>query len=400
MLGRFTDELLSGVFVVLAPTFRRVFGLSLVAVTLLDQVLAWVALVVEPPASMLIDVRSRRVLLAAGALAIGASMVVIGAAPGYDVLLVGFALYGVGSGPLAHTADVVLVESFPHDSERVFARATFLDGLGALVAPLLVAAAAWAGLSWRAAPIAVGVWGLLYGRAMAATAFPEPPGRTGSGGLSLVRELRANVVEVLASGDARRWLLFLLWLEVLEAPDVLEYVWLVEDVGMSQGGVAAYAAGEQLVGLASLLWLDRWLARRDVKRVLAVVIAGLLVAYPAWLYAPGVWGRVVLGVPVAFLWYMLWPIGRARALTSVPGRAGAVTAVTTLFAVLPLALMFGGLAEAIELRTAMLVVTVPGLLLLLATSVARLDTTPPRTERSPGETAPASPLDGDGPRER
>ena len=370
-LGRFTDELLSGVFTVLTPTFRRVFDLSLVAVALLSQVLEWVALVVEPPASMLIDVRSRRVLLAAGALVIGASMVVIGVAPGYDALLVGFALYGLGSGPLAHTSDVVIVESFPADSERVFSRATFADGIGALLAPLLVAAVAWTGLSWRVAPVAVGVWGLVYGRAMAATAFPAPAGR-GDGAATLLRELWGNLREVLASADARRWLLFLLWLNVLEAPDVLEYVWLVEDVGMSQAGVAAYAVGEQVVGLASLLWLDRWLERRDVKRVLVFVIVGLLVVYPAWLYAPGVWGRVVLGIPVAFLWYMLWPIGRARALTSVPGRAGAVTAVTTLFAVLPLALMFGGLAEAVELRMAMLLVTVPGLLLLLLTSVARL----------------------------
>ena len=353
----------------LAPTFRRTFGLSLVAVTLLQQVLAWVALVVEPPASMLIDVRSRRVLLSVGAALIGLSMVVIGAAPGYDGLLIGFALYGLGSGPLAHTADVVLVESFPADPERVFGRATFADGIGALLAPLLVAVVAWAGLSWRVAPVAVGVWGLLYARAMAATRFPAPSGSGEEAGpLALVRELTGNLREVLRSGAARRWLLFLLWLEVLEAPDVLEYVWLNEDVGMSQGQVALYAAGEQVVGLASLLWLDRWLERQDVKRVLTVVILGLLAVYPAWLYAPGIWGRVVLGAPLAFLWYMLWPIGRTRALPSVPGRGGAVTAVTTLFPVLPLALLFGGLAEAVDLRTAMLVVSVPGLVLLLITA--------------------------------
>ncbi|MGH2687128.1 MAG: MFS transporter [Actinomycetota bacterium] len=367
-LGRFTDELLSGSYAVLAPTFRRVFGLSLVAVTLLNQVLFWVALVVEPPASMLIDLRSRRVLLTTGALFAGLALVVMGMAPGYEVLLVGFALYGIGSGPLAHTADVVLVESFPGDAERVFGRATFLDGVGALAAPLVVAAVSWAGLSWRVALVAVGVWGLLYGRALAGTRFPAPERSPDAERSSLIGELRANLTEVLRSREARRWLLFLFWLDLLEAPDVLAYVWLHEDVGMSQGAVAAYAAGEQVVGLVALLWLDRWLGRRDSRPVLAAVTLGLLVLYPMWLFAPGVWGRVVVGVPLAFLWSLLWPIGRARSLTSVPGKAGAVTAVTTVFALAPMPLLFGVLAEGVGLRPAMLGVAVSALLLLLVTA--------------------------------
>ena len=366
-LGRFTDELLSGTYAVLAPTFRRVFGLSLVAVALLDQVLFWVALVVEPPASLLIDVRSRRVLLATGAFFAGAALTVMGVAPGYEVLLVGFALYGVGSGPLAHTADVVVVESFPGDAERAFGRATFLDGLGALLAPLIVAAVSVAGLSWRVALVAVGAWGLVYARALAATPFPAPAGRAEERS-SLRADLRANVRDVLRSREARRWLLFLLWLEVLEAPDVLAYVWLHEDVGMSQGMVAAYAAGEQVVGLLALLWLDRWLGRRDSRPVLLSVTLALLVLYPLWLFAPGIWGRVAVGVPLAFFWSLLWPIARARSLTAVPGRAGAVTAVLTLFAIVPMSLLFGVAAEVLGLRPAMLAVAVAALVLLLVTA--------------------------------
>lgn len=57
--GRFVDELLSGTWSALTLTFRNHFGLSLVQVGLLDQVLNWVALVIEPPASLLIDAWSR-----------------------------------------------------------------------------------------------------------------------------------------------------------------------------------------------------------------------------------------------------------------------------------------------------------------------------------------------------
>jgi len=232
----------------------------------------------------------------------------------------------------------------------------------------LVAAVSWAGLSWRVALLAVGAWGLFYARALASTRFPPPSGRSEEGRSNLVRELRANLAEVLRTREARRWLLFLFWLDLLEAPDVLAYVWLHEDVGMSQAGVAAYAAGEQVVGLLALLWLDRWLGRRDSRPMLTAVTLGLLVLYPMWLFAPGIWGRVVVGVPLAFLWALLWPIGRARSLTSVPGKAGAVTAVTTMFAVVPMSLLFGVLAETAGLRPAMLSVAVAALVFLLITA--------------------------------
>ncbi len=122
--GRFVDEVLSGTWSALTPTFRSHFGLSLLQVGLLDQVLSWVALVVEPPASLLIDARSRRVLLTLGATCVGLSTLLMGLAPSYAAMLAALAIYGVGSGPLAHTADVVNVEAYPDDPERAFGRAT------------------------------------------------------------------------------------------------------------------------------------------------------------------------------------------------------------------------------------------------------------------------------------
>ncbi|MGI8794294.1 MAG: hypothetical protein ACR2H3_14155 [Acidimicrobiales bacterium] len=126
--ARFTDELGSGVFGVLSPTLLRVFGLDLVGLALLNQVLFWVALVVEPIVSLLIDIRSRRGLLVWGSGFVAFALLLMGGATGYALLLVGFAAYGVGSGPLAHTADVVLIEAGGADADRLFARATFFDG--------------------------------------------------------------------------------------------------------------------------------------------------------------------------------------------------------------------------------------------------------------------------------
>ena len=111
--ARFTDELLSGAWTVLMPTFRAAFGLSLVGVGVLAQGLNWVALTVEPVTTTLIDISSRRRLIGFGAAALAVSLALMGSAQSFWWLLGGFVVYGVGSGPLAHTADVVVVEAFP-----------------------------------------------------------------------------------------------------------------------------------------------------------------------------------------------------------------------------------------------------------------------------------------------
>jgi hypothetical protein len=176
------------------------------------------------------------------------------------------------------------------------------------------------------------------------------------------------VGEVVGDPGARRWLLFLLGLEILEAPRVLRYVWLHDRVGMSQGLVAAYAVGEQLVALVSLALLDGWLVRRDSRHVLISACFGTLVLYPAWLAAPGIAGRILVGVPLTACTTMLWPIAKARSLVSLPGRAGAVSAVANLFSVPPLALVLGVLAEKIGLTAAIVVFSVPSAAVLLLLS--------------------------------
>jgi MFS family permease len=363
LAARFVDEILAGAFTVLAPTFRRRFRLSLVEVSVLDQVLAWVALVVEPPAAALIDLRSRRTLMTFGATVIGLSALGMGVAPSYAVLLAAFGLYGVGSGPLAHTADVVLVEAFPEDAERAFARGTVIDTVGALLAPALVAAVAGAGLSWRWSLIGAGAGALGYAAVLAGTEFPAPTPEPHDGGL--LSHIGSNVVAVLRSRQARRWLLCLLCLDIVEATHVLVYVWLHDHVGMSQSVVALYAVGENAVGIVALLWMDRWLRNHSWRSVVYGAGAVLLAVYPAWLFAPGIAGRVIVGVPLAFAAATFWPIVKAQSLVSVPGRAGAVSAVANLLQFAPFAVAFGLLADAIGLTNAMLGTTVAGVVLLL-----------------------------------
>ncbi len=119
-------------------------------------------------------------------------------------------------------------------------------------------------------------------------------------------------------------------MDLFETASLLKYVFLVEHVGLSQPQAAVHGAAEQLVDLAALAWLDRHLASRGSSGVLGWAATATLVLYPAWVLVPGVAARLVLGVPLAFAWTMFWPIAKSRSLASMPGRAGAVNAVTTL----------------------------------------------------------------------
>ncbi len=277
------------------------------------------------------------------------------------------------------TADVLVVESFPAAPERAFGRATFLDTVGALSGPGLVALAAAAGLSWRAVLVGLGAAVALYSVGLAATRFPLParggaPGEPGRHRPAqrvarLVARLVANGRAVLRRRPARQWLLVLLCFDLFEAAFVLKFIWLHDTVELSQPLVAAYAAGEQVVDLVALALLDRWLAHRDAGQVFRAAAAALLVLPTAWVAAPGIAGRVAVGIPLAFAHALLWPLAKSRSLTAVPDLGGATQAITALFPLLPLTVIEAAVATAIGVGPAMAgTATLGALLMLVAVS--------------------------------
>jgi MFS family permease len=365
--ARFVDELASGAWLVLAPVFRRVFGLSLVQVGLLTQVLNWVALAVEPVTASLIDVASRRRLMAFGATAIAASMLVSGTSLSYGALLAGAAIFGMGSGPLAHTADVVVVQSFPRAPERAFTRATFLDTTGAMLGPALVAGAAALGLSWRVVLIGLGVAIVPYALAVSGTPYPAPPGRPVDG-VGFVRAAVSGMRQALDHPTVRQAVLVLLCFEVFEAAFVLKYVWLHEVVGLSEAAVALWASAEQVVDLVALAVLDRWLRSVDGHRLLRAAAVTLVALPTLFVLAPGMWGRIAVGIPLTFAYAMVWPIAKSRSLVAAPELAGAIQAITTLFPLAPMALLEAWLAQAMGMGPAMALTAAAGAAGMLAAS--------------------------------
>lgn len=369
-LGRFADEFLFGATDVLMPTIRAAFGLTYAQVGLLHLALQYVAGLVEPLSALLIDVWARRWLLAWGAAGIGLSTVMVGVAPTFVVLVLAFAVYGLGSGPLAHTSDVVLVQAHPEAPGRAFARATALDTTGALLGPALVAMWLWAGLEWRWLLVLLGLAGIAYGALLAGTRFPAATpeaettpeeGKAAAPRPGLVREVLANLRAVARDRAARTWLGFLFVHEVVEAPIVFRAIWLSDEGGMSQVLVGVYVLFETFIALVAVLALDRWLTRVPPRRLMLVAAFGLLVLYPAWYLLPGTWVRFMAGAPLGFLFALFWPIARSESLTTASGRPGAVTAVSAVLGLLPLALLVALLAEAVGLTAALLGTQVLGM---------------------------------------
>lgn len=364
--ARFVDEVTSGAWLVLSPVFRRAFGLTLVQVGLLSQVLAWVALVVEPVTASLIDVASRRRLMAFGASAIAGSMLVTGTSPSYVILLLGAALFGLGSGPLAHTADVLIVQSFPRAPERAFTRATVLDTAGAMLGPALVAGAAALGVSWRVVLVGLGTGAAAYAAAIASTRFPAPAKRAAAGPTRFATAV-AEMREALGRTAVRRAVLVLLCFELFEAAFVLKYVWLHEEVGLSEAAVAVWGAAEQVVAFGALALLDRWLRNVPGAHVLRHASLALVALPVAWVAVPGLWGRILLGIPLAFAQAIVWPVAKSRSLATAPDLAGAAQTITTLFPLLPIALVVAWLAQHLGMGPSMALTATAGAALMLLT---------------------------------
>lgn len=355
LFARFTDEVASGLLVVLMPSLRGQLGLTVVQAGWCFQTLFAVAAVVEPIAGAALDLVRRHPYLVWGAAGWAASLLLAAGAPGFGWLLAGFALAGAASGPLAHTADVVLIEGHPDAVERIQGRSTTIDTIGALLAPVAVAAAGWLGIDERLVLAAAGGATLGYAGLLAGSVVPVPRVQTAAAGNPVARIAR-NVRRVLRDRAGRRWLAALLIHELLDLPELFEPIWLRDVVGVSRSLVAVHVALGMVATLIGLVWLDRWLVTHDAGSVLVASVIGAVVLYPLWLLTPGVTARFVLVMPRNLAMAPLWPILRSRALAATPGAAGTVSALSSLTGLVPLAAGFSWLAARWGLTPTMLTV--------------------------------------------
>lgn len=271
------------------------------------------------PFGVLVDRTNRRVLAAIGGLGYGAGLCLFAAAGDFWTLFAAVCVMGILGDLLVQAAEVSLVEVVGEDAvEPALARANLLAAVGDLAGPVLLAAALWSGLGWRAAFWAAGVAMAVYGLAVASRPLPrpQPPDEHESAWrslLSVARDRRVIVAGLLVAvivafddtfvGFAMAFLI---------SGEMSPLVTTVSTGAGMAGGVAAAA------------WASRTDRRRVSLRTCALVLAAgvlLLIVVPTAVTAA--LAMAMVGASVNLAWIIL----QARYMTLRPGQVGTTSAV-------------------------------------------------------------------------
>ena len=320
-----------------------------------------VALLVEPPLGLLADRGLRRRIVLGGGLAFAAALVGLSAVSSFIGLVLALALLYPASGAFVGLSQAALMDAAPAEQERNMLRWTVAGSVGVLAGTLLIAA----GLPWRLVIAAYALATLPL--VVLARAGPE-----------LHSERRDEPVrDVLAAAwrfDVLRWLV-LLELEDI-AGDLLAgflALYFVDAAGadpkLAALAVSVWAAAD----LAGNLVLVRMLGHLDGLRVIRVTAAAVAVLLPAFLLVPGTAAKLVVLAALAAARSCWYPLSQARLYAALPGRSGAVTALSTLVSPIGLALpvVFGLLASAAGIGNALWAVLAAPLALLIGTARTR-----------------------------
>ncbi len=179
----------------LLPFVRADYGVSYTEIGLALAAFNMVSTALQTPVGFLVDWLGARLLLIAGLLMGAGAFVIAGLVDSYWVLVVMFALAGVGN-TVYHPADYAMLSQYvPHDRiGQAFSVHTFAGMLGSALAPpsLLMMQSTW---GWRGAFIGAGVLGfaaaaiLSVVREQAVTPAAAPPhaaNQKPAGGLRLL----------------------------------------------------------------------------------------------------------------------------------------------------------------------------------------------------------------------
>jgi predicted MFS family arabinose efflux permease len=324
------------------PEIQRDLATSYAGLTtLILLVPGLISLVLDPPLLILADRWSRRRMIAGGlavmAIAAGAAAV----SPDAITLALALAASGVAATAVVGLAEATLIDARPDARAATMTRWMLLGLLGDVAAPLLLITAGALGAGWRGAYAALAVFLAAAAIAIAARPIPPPPptadAADADGGPpeGLVATLRKTV----------RNRKLVVWLAVLVLCDLLDEILVVlaslhlRDVlgagpGWRTAVIAAFVGG----GAIGLVVVERLLKRIAPLRLLAACGAACTAAYVAWLCAPTPLASTVLMVAVGATAAPLYPLTSAQAYAMHTGRAGAVIAVSHLFAPVALAL--------------------------------------------------------------
>ena len=271
---------------------------------------------------------SRRVIAGGGALGFALSLAMFALGASFAMLALAGFVMGMASTAMVDGAEVALVDMAGDDLRRYLARSNLLATVGDVLGPALIAAAAVAGLSWRAAFGAGAVLMGIYALALAGVQLP-PPARGEEADDSAHGSKRdAGLAAVLR--DPAVWVMGLIGLLMVpfDEPLVGFTIALLEN---DRGASAAAATLVAFVGICGGVLAFAVLARRfegvPDDRLLLGSVAAMTAGAVAIAAAPVLPLVAVAGLVTSVGLNLAWLAVQHRSLTLRPGQVGTTKAV-------------------------------------------------------------------------
>ncbi len=352
LLIEFLDELVFGASEAAWPLIRTDLNLTYVQVGLLLGAPALLAGFIEPVLGILGDVWKRRALVLGGGLCFALSLLLVGLAGSFPILLIAWAGFAPASGAFVSLSQATLMDTDPPRHEQLMARWTLAGSLGVLLGPLVLGVAVGLRAGWRGAFIALAGWSLLL-VVVLWRRFPTQPGAQEKSDLlaglrGAVRALRRKIVW--------RWLILLLFSDFML--DILLgflALYMVDVAGVSEvsAGVAVIVwSGVGLLGDALLIPLLERVRGLTYLRFSAAI---MLVLYPFFLLTPAFEVKLFMLALMGLFNAGWYAILKGQLYSALPGQSGTVMAIDSVFgtmtALVPIGL--GLIAQRFSLGIAM-----------------------------------------------
>jgi MFS transporter, FSR family, fosmidomycin resistance protein len=322
---------------------------------------------------VLADVSDRRRLLLGGVALYTAGLGLASSAENALVLVLGCLCIGLASGPVVHTAQLILVDRAREERERLersLGRFNALGSIGDILGPGSLALLMGAGVGWRAlfaaGAVLMAVYGLGSGAVLQRSPQPGPARESASA-------LWPRVREVLTDRRLLRLALALALLDGLDEPFAAFVLLFLRDVAGVSAPLASFAVtwlvGSTLAGFA-LASHCAWPRARAMEACLLGMSLGLV----GFLLVPGLPLRVACLAVVGVSTAAFYTTALAEAFSLRPDSTGTVTSVLSLIGPVSLVIapLVGALADAYGLARSMAVyVALPVLMLLLVRNRGR-----------------------------
>ncbi len=327
------DELTIGLLTIGLPLLRDRFHLDYAQIGILFAAGGLSSLLIEPPLNLLSDRGSKRPLILGGMLAVAGAFLLLGGAPNFALLLVGFLLLWPAIGA-ASIAQSELIDAAPAAAERSMTRWTLLASVGDLLTPVALALAAVLRLGWTALCVASAALWVAAAVLLARRVKRAPAHQDDSDDPDDSDEtpgLLAGLRLALADRILIRWIIIIFLADMMdEVFHAFAGLYLRDHLGYSIPAVSLSLGAMLVASLLTLLVLDRATGRASALHLLPwaalatlLGVALLLIGASPLLVLPGLF---LCGAGSAG-WY---PLAKAAAYARFPGRSGTVRAILGL----------------------------------------------------------------------